>query len=266
MDRAAIESKGLPRYKFFSKKFVTGFTLTEILIALFLVGMFGIALGNLDFFAQGTIRRFDRRLWLAQEPRRLLDWMTADVEKAESMEVYGDGVNPVDWTAPPQPVGTFGTAVKLTWQEGRDTPSDPTDDTLHEVRYTLTTYDPNPPNAAWFPTMPDLVRRYKRLTPPGVNWTANDIVCGLAEERNAGLPTPDTPILKVTGFQVTKTADPGTSQLNPIPQNILRLDIQLAAASVPSQSFQATYYLQSRSSHARKLRDVFLAFLKKRVP
>ena len=253
MDRAAIGPRG--------------FTLTEVVIALFLVGMFGVAIGNLDFFAQGTIRRFDRRLWLAQEPRRLFDWMTADVEKAETMEVYGG--DPIDWTAPLAAGAPGGNALELTWLEDVPvTPLNRLDDRLHEVRYTWTKFDlVGPPGFG--ATMPDIVRRYERVTDlpafPG-NWDSSDIVCGLGEERNPGPPTPDTPILKVTGFQVTKTADPGTSQLNPIPKNILRLDVQLTAASSSLQNFQATYYLQSRSLHAWKLRDIFLAFLKKKVP
>ena len=257
-----------------------GFTFTEIMIALFLVAMFGVAIGNLEFFAHGTLRRSDSRLWLSQEPRRLLDWMGTDIEQASSVEVYlntaadGDGWPENGGTA--RAVGVAGNALELTWLEDNDgTPFNRSDDIKHEIRYTWTgtasttldTHPPVPSPAGWDPTMREIVRRYERVTDlpaaPGP-WATSDIVCGLGEDRTVGNPVPDTPVLRVTNFQVTKTADPGTSQLNPLPANVLRLVVEVSSTN--SQHIQATYYLQSRALKAQRVRDLFLAFLKKRIP
>ena len=224
-----------------------GFSLTEVLIAVFLFLLLGVAIGNLSFLAHSVLHRSDRQLWLSQEPRRLLDWMSEDVAQATSITVFSGG-----WGVPAnvQPIGVAGDRVELTIDDGT-TPTNPGDDDL--VRYTWTRNDPNPPqnSSLWdAPSLGDLIRRFSQSRPSGTgDWSTNDIVAGLGEDRNAGGQAPDTIVVAVTNFQVTQTADPNSSQLNPKPQNVLRVDVTVSQAS---QSLPATYYLQSRALRAER--------------
>lgn len=75
----------------------SGLTLTEILIALFLFGLIGIILGNLDLFVHRSVQRSSDSLWLNQEPRRLMDWLSRDVIVAESIELFNNTTDGDGW-------------------------------------------------------------------------------------------------------------------------------------------------------------------------
>lgn len=245
-----------------------GFTLVEVLLAILLVSMVGIGLTQLTYLGHRSVARLGRTLWANQEPRRLLDWMGQDMALAETVNVYSG-----DWTTPVA-VGTAGDRMEIQYRIDNDgTPDDRTNDKLYEIRYSWTTNDPSPPTpnpggAGWDASMGSLIRRYERTTvlpaPPG-NWETNGIVAGLGEDAAVGSPNPDTALIAITAFQVTQIADTTSSQLNPLPQNLLRVD--LTAAGTIGRPVRSVFYVQSRSLRARRWLCRFLfAFLRRDLP
>jgi len=248
----------------------SGFTLAEVMIAVFIFSLLGVAIVSFDFLAQGVFRRAGHRVWLHQEPRRLIDFMMEDLALAESILIYnntgdGDGLPENGGT----PLTTGNTAdLQYYKDDDNSSPSTRSDDDFHEIRYTWTTRNTAGPSGspgAWTPSLTALVRRYERINGA---WFNNDIVCGLTKDAVPGAPNPDTVVLPVTDFRVTQQTNPLASNFaGAEPQNVIEVVVEV---SRQNERHRGLYLLQSRSLQAehrfRKFLLAFLNFLKRSSP